>query len=109
MADDLENLRRKKMAELQQKLLEDQAKQEQMDQVEGQIRGAIQQILTPEARARLATIKMAKPEYATQIEMMLIQIAQGGQLQNKITDEQLKGILKKIAEGNKKEFNIRRV
>ncbi len=109
MADDLETLRRKKMAELQQRLLEDQAKQEQMEHVEGQIRGAIQQILTPEARARLANIKMAKPEYATQIELMLIQIAQGGQLQNKITDEQLKGILKKIAEGSKREFKIRRV
>ncbi|MFQ5887251.1 MAG: DNA-binding protein [Candidatus Hydrothermarchaeales archaeon] len=109
MADDLDDLRKKKMAELQQKLLEERAKQEQMAQVEEQIRSAIQQILTPEARARLANIKMAKPEYATQIELMLIQIAQSGQLKNKITDEQLKGILRKIAEGSKKEFKIRRV
>ncbi|MFQ5975207.1 MAG: DNA-binding protein [Candidatus Hydrothermarchaeales archaeon] len=109
MADDLENLRRKRMTELQQRLLEEKAKQEQMAQVEGQIRSAIQQILTPEARARLANIKMAKPEYATQIELMLIQIAQSGQLKNKITDEQLKSILGKIAEGSKKEFKIKRI
>lgn len=109
MADELDALKRKRMIELQQRLMEENSQQEQMAQYEDQIRGAIQQILTPEARARLATIKMAKPEYATQIELMLIQIAQGGQLQNKITDEQLKGILKKIAEGSKKEFNIRRM
>ncbi len=109
MADELEYLRRKKMAELQQNLLAEKARQEQMTQVDGQIRSVIQQILTPEARVRLANIKMAKPEYATQIEMMLIQIAQSGQLKNKITDEQLKGILSKIAEGSKKEFKIRRM
>ncbi len=109
MADDLDDLRKKKMLELQQRLLEDRSKQEQTAQIEGQIRSAILQILTPEARARLANIKMAKPEYATQIELMLIQIAQSGQLKNKITDEQLKGILQKIAEGSKKDFKIRRV
>ncbi|MFQ6135568.1 MAG: DNA-binding protein [Candidatus Hydrothermarchaeales archaeon] len=109
MSEELEELKKRKLAELQQRLLEEKAKQAQMERVEQQIRAAIHQILTPKARARLANVKMARPEYAKQVELLLIQLAQSGQLKNKITDTQLKGILQKIAEGSKKEFKIRRV
>lgn len=64
--------------------------------------------LTPEARSRLANIKLAKPEYGEAVENLLIQLAQSGQIKQKITDEQLKNILLKIA-GKKKEFRIRRI
>lgn len=66
------------------------------------------EVLTPEARSRLANIKIAKPEYAVQIENLLIQLAQSGQLKQEISDAQLKQILGKISE-KKKEFRIRRM
>lgn len=66
------------------------------------------EVLTPEARSRLANIKIAKPEYAVQIENLLIQLAQSGQLKQEISDAQLKQILGKILE-KKKEFRIRRM
>jgi len=47
-----------------------------------------------------------KPEIAAQLEMYLAQLYQSGQLRERITDEQLVIILKKITE--KRETKIRR-
>ncbi len=51
---------------------------------------------------------MAKPEFASQVEMLLIQLARSGQIQGKISDAQFKALLAKISKP-KKDFNIRRV
>ena len=63
------------------------------------------QILTPEARSRLANIRLTRPEFVDQIELQLIQLAQMGRVKAKITDEQLKELLKKLA-GQKRDINI---
>jgi programmed cell death protein 5 len=108
MQEDLEELKRRRLLELQQRLQEERAREEQRQLVEFQRRSILTEILTPEARSRLANIKIAKPEYAIQIENLLIQLAQSGQLKQKIGDVQLKQILGKISE-KKKEFRIRRM
>ena len=106
--DELDALRKKRMVDLQARLQEEQAKKEQSAQVEAQIKDVMNQILTPEARSRLSNIKMAKSEYGTQIELLLVQLAQSGQIKGKITDVQLKALLSRIKKP-KKEFRIRRV
>jgi programmed cell death protein 5 len=75
--------------------------------VERQKQTIIRQILTPEARQRLANIRMVKPEFADELEMQLIQLAQSGRLQTQITDEQLKKTLVQL-QSQKKEIKIRR-
>lgn len=106
---DIEEIRRKRMQQLQQQSQQqaaDAESQEQMrQQLEMQKRQAMMQILTPEARSRLANIRLTKPEFVDQIELQLIQLAQMGRVQSKITDEQLKELLKKVA-GQKREINI---
>ena len=52
---------------------------------------ASDKILTPEARQRLNNLKMVKPEFADQIEMQLIQMAQTGKLPIPFSDAHLKG------------------
>ena len=74
-------------------------------EMEMQKKQAMMQILTPEARSRLANIRLTKPEFVDQIELQLIQLAQMGRVQSKITDEQLKELLKKVA-GQKRDINI---
>ncbi|MTK63788.1 MAG: DNA-binding protein, partial [Methanobacterium sp.] len=74
---------------------------------EAQKRQAMMQLLTPEARARLTNIRLTKPEFVDQIELQLIQLAQMGRVQTKITDDQLKELLRKLA-GQKREINITR-
>lgn len=95
------------MLEMQAKLQEQQRQEELRQQYETQKRIAMQQILTPEARSRLANIRAAKPEYAEQIELQLIQLAQAGKLSSQITDAQLREILKRVQE-RKREIKIRR-
>jgi len=51
---------------------------------------------------------MVKPEFASQLELQLIQIAQQGKIELPIGDEQLKEILQKLQSG-RKEITIRRV
>jgi programmed cell death protein 5 len=106
---DIEEIRRKRMQQLQQQAQQqnvDAESQERMRQeMEMQKKQAMMQILTPEARSRLANIRLTKSEFVDQIELQLIQLAQMGRIQSKITDEQLKELLKKVS-GQKREINI---
>jgi programmed cell death protein 5 len=108
---DLEELRRKRMQELQHQARERSAESEAQEQrrreFEAQKKQIMMQILTPEARGRLSNLRLTKPEYVEQIELQLIQLAQTGRIQSKITDEQLKELLKKLA-GKKRDINITR-
>ncbi len=106
--EEIEDLRRQKMLELRAKMEEQQSQAEQRRQFEVQKKLAILQIMTPEARSRLANIRAVKPEFAEQLELQLIQLAQSGRLGSKITDAQLRDILSKL-QARKREFKIRRV
>ena len=115
---DLDEIRQKRMAELQaqQAAAQQQAQQQQAAQIqqqqaqaqlEAQKKQILGQIMTPEARNRLANLKLTKPELVNQIEIQLIQSAQAGSLRGKVTDEQLKVLLRQIA-GQKREIKITR-
>ena len=106
--EEIEDLRRQKMLELRAKMEEQQRQGEQRRQFEVQKKLAILQIMTPEARSRMANIRAVKPEFAEQLELQLIQLAQSGRLGSKITDIQLRDILAKL-QARKREFKIRRV
>ncbi len=73
--------------------LDELRKQEEML---AQVRAVLSKILTKEARSRLGNLRAAKPEFATQIELQLFQLYQQGRIPNKITDQDLKEILKQI-------------
>ena len=115
---DLDEIRQKRMAELQaqQAAIQNQAQQQAMAQAqqqesqaqfEAQKKQILGQIMTPEARQRLANLKLTKPEMVNQIELQLIQSAQAGSLRGKVTDDQLKVLLRQIA-GQKREIKITR-
>ena len=115
---DLDEIRQRRMAELQaqQAAAQNQAQQQAMAQAqqqeaqaqfEAQKKQILGQIMTPEARNRLANLKLTKPELVNQIELQLIQSAQSGSLRGKVTDEQLKVLLRQIA-GQKREIKITR-
>jgi|WetSurMetagenome_2_1015567.scaffolds.fasta_scaffold1143982_1 programmed cell death protein 5 len=112
---DIEEIRRRRLQQMQQQAQQqapqqssEVQQQEQMRrELEAQKRQAMMQLLTPEARARLANIRLTKPEYVDQIEIQLIQLAQAGRVQSKITDDQLKELLRKLA-GQKRDIKITR-
>lgn len=113
MADDeLDAIRARRMAELQaggggqnQPSPEEQAeRQRQMSDMKNSI---LSQVLDQSARARLNTISIAKPEKAKMIEGMLMQMAQSGQIQNKLGEDQLKGLLEKVSERTNKKTTVK--
>ncbi len=98
-ADELEEIRRRKLMELQaqrEKELEDLQRQQEMQrQLEAQKKAILRAILEPEARERLARVKLAYPDVAEAVENQLVYLAQSGRITTKITDEMLKEILKR--------------
>lgn len=110
MDEELENLRKKRLQELQQQasLQEDLEEQEaQEKQFEEQKKMVLRAILTTEARERLGRIKIARPEIVESIENQLIMAAQSGKLKNKINDKQLLMLLSK-AIPKKRDIKIKR-
>ena len=107
MEEELEELRRRRMLELQARIQEQQRQEELRREFEVQKRAALLQILTPEARSRLANIRVAKPDFAAQLELQLIQLAQAGRINIPITDDQLRNILDRLQQ-RKREIKIRR-
>ena len=106
--DELEELRRRKLSALQQKFSEEQRQAQMEQQLELQKQTLLRKILTPEARQRLANLKMVRPEFTEQLELQLIQLAQQGKLPIPLTDEQLKQILIQL-QSQKRETKIRRI
>jgi programmed cell death protein 5 len=105
--DELEEIRRRRYSDLQRAAVEEQRQAESRRQFEAQKQAALKLVLTPEARQRLTNIRMVKPEFADQIELQLIQLAQSGRIKIPISDEQLKEALARM-QSSRKEIRIRR-
>ncbi|MCI4371681.1 MAG: DNA-binding protein [Thermoplasmata archaeon] len=93
---ELDAIRRKKFAELQQYQNQSVADQQYREQVQAQRQQILRQILTPEARERLGRIELAYPELKENIENQLISLAQSGRVQRQIDDATLRQILERV-------------
>ncbi|MFH2111274.1 MAG: DNA-binding protein [Candidatus Bathyarchaeota archaeon] len=106
--EELEKLRQRRIAELQARGA--QQEQSAQAQAEAQKEAVLRKILTPEARARLQNVKLVRPDFAAQVELQLIQVAQTGRVPLPITDDLLKKLLAELqSQVAKRDINIRRV
>jgi len=103
--EELERLKAKKMAEIQQRM----AEEEERLRREAERQAAMRLILTPEARERLANLRLVRPELVERLEEQLIQLANSGRIRIPITDEVLKEILSRITSTSRREIRIRRL
>ncbi|KAL4234618.1 Programmed cell death protein 5 [Mactra antiquata] len=116
MADDgdLEEIRARRMAELQAQMggpggggggqEQQKEREKQMEEMKHSI---LSQVLDQSARTRLNTIAVAKPDKAKMVEGMLIQMAQSGQIQGKLNETQLKGLLERVNERTAKTLTVK--
>ena len=106
--EELEEIRRRKLLAMQQRMTDEQKQAQAEKQLEAQKQALLRQILSPEARQRLTNLNMIKPEFTEQLELQLIQLAQTGKLPIPISDAQLKQILIQL-QSRKRETKIRRI
>ncbi|CAH1779813.1 unnamed protein product [Owenia fusiformis] len=117
MADDeLAMHRQKRMAELQAQMgggggpgggpsLEQQ--EEQRQRQSDMKNSILYQVLSQEAIARLKTIAVAKPEKARMLESMIVQMAQRGQIGDKLSEAQFKELLEKVTSQTQKTTTVK--
>jgi len=106
--NELDEIRRRRLAELRRQYSDEQQRNEQKKAFEAQKETVLRQILTYEARQRLNRIKLVKPEFVEQIELQLMQAAQSGKVRLPISDQQLKQVLLQL-QSAKREITFRRI
>lgn len=97
---------KKKMLQQRIAQLQVQLEQQQVQQVEAVLKDIMIKSMTKKARERLNNIRVVKPELAMQLQLYLAQLYQAGQIKQRITEQQLIEILKRL--GERREFKITR-
>lgn len=106
--EELDQIRRRKLSSMQRRVSDEQRQSQEEASIEAQKQALLRKILAPEAQQRLNNLKMVKQEFAEQIELQLIQMAQTGKLPIPLSDDQLKQILIQL-QSRKREPTIRRI
>jgi programmed cell death protein 5 len=104
--EELEIIKRRKMAELARRAEQERARREREAVEEALRQELLRRILTPEARERLANLRLVRPELVKSLEDQLIALAQSGRIKIPITDEELKTILQNLFERTRREIRI---
>lgn len=106
--DELDQIRKRKLLSMQHRMSDEQRQAQAEQQIEQQKQALLSKILAPEARQRLNNLKMVRKDFAENIELQLIEMAQTGKLPILLSDAQLKQILVQL-QSRKRETKIRRI
>lgn len=105
--EELEEIRRRKLAELQRKLEEERLKKEREAILEARREALLRSILTERARERLANVKLVKPELAKYVEDLIIQLVQAGRLAPPVGEDTVKELLIEVDSRTRRETKVR--
>lgn len=106
--DELEQIKQRRMADMRRRMAEEERTEQVRQEVEAQKQNLLRAILSPEARSRLNNLKMVRPDFADQLELQLIQLAQQGKLPVPLSDDNLKKILIELQD-RKRDIKITRM
>jgi len=103
---ELDELRGQKEEELKQRFLEQQEKEQQSAEAEKRVEIVLRKILDPDAKARLKNVKLVNQELYWNAVQQLFFLVKKGAVQGRISDEQVKEMLKLMSQ--KREVKIKR-
>jgi DNA-binding TFAR19-related protein len=103
---ELEEIRRRKLEEYKRRIEEAYEEERRRKEFEIKKEEILRRILTPEARNRINTVKLVKPELINQLELQLVQLALAGRIKEPLTDEQIKELLRSIQTTKELKFKI---
>ena len=109
MSDEMDELRRKRLEELQNQSAREQDVQRQREQAESvkqQKQSILRSILSDQAKQRINNIKLVNPQMAEAIENQLISLAQSGRVRGAISEEQLLQMLREL-QNSKRDTKIK--
>lgn len=66
----------------------------------------LNQVMSSEAREKLGNIRLVRPERAEQVESYVIRAAQSGQLSGKVSEEEVKDLLRRVTEQTQKNTKV---
>ncbi len=108
---ELEEIRRRRMEEMQRSQGQERADEEQQraaqEAEKAKKQQILRQILDIAARERLANVRLVRPDLAENVENQLIQLYSMGRINRIITEEEIKQILGRMTE-TKRETHIER-
>jgi len=111
--DDIEELREERLEQLKQRQQggggqdAEEARQAQQEQADAQKKAVLRQNVTDEARQRLNSVKMSKPDFGERVEQQVFALARSGRLGDKIDDDQMRKLLTEL-KPDRKSFDIKR-
>lgn len=104
---ELEEVRRRKLLELQRQMEEERRRREEQAALEARREALLRRILTEEARSRLANVKLVKPEVARAVEDYVIQLVQAGRLAPPVGEDVVVELLIRLDSQSRRETTIR--
>ena len=106
---DIEELKRRKLEEMKQKFAEQEAAGQQAEfaeqQQEAQLDAIMRKLLEPEAKARLANVRLVNKDLYFRAVQSVMYLAQRSGEKEKLNDYQVKRILERLS-GAKREIRI---
>ena len=90
---ELEELRQRRLQEMQAQAEQQLAQEQERVAIKAQVQGALRQLMSAEAKERLAQVRVARPEMAKAVEQRIMALARDGELTALIDDATLQKML----------------
>lgn len=104
---ELEELRQRRLQEMQAQAEQQLAREQEQAAHAAQVQGALRQLMSAEAKERLAQVRVARPEIAAAIEQQLLALASEGKLAGTIDDAALQRMLAQLSRKRETTVEIR--
>ncbi len=104
---ELEELRQRRLQEMQAQAEQQLAQEQELIAHKAQVQGALRQLMSAEAKERLAQVRIARPGVAAAVEQQVLALAGDGKLTGPIDDATLQQMLAHLSRKRETKVEIR--